>query len=140
MRYCTNCGRFTGGEPLFCNHCGSSYDVKLCPSRHPNPRNAEVCSQCGAREFSQPAPPPSGLVDAVHLLVTVGLPVALVAVSLAVLAGIINALLTNAQVQAFLVCTVLYLAFIWWIYVQVAEFLSGIFGRIKHPFKKRGGS
>ena len=31
----------TAGEPLFCNFCGRSYDLKLCPHRHPNPRNEE---------------------------------------------------------------------------------------------------
>ena len=48
MRYCNQCHRITPGEPLFCNLCGRSYDFKLCPHRHPNPRNAEVCSECGS--------------------------------------------------------------------------------------------
>ncbi len=56
MKYCYECGRMTAGEPLFCNFCGRSYDVKLCPRRHINPRIAEVCSQCGSRELSTPQP------------------------------------------------------------------------------------
>lgn len=56
MKYCYECGRMTPGEPLFCNFCGRSYDVKLCPSKHPNPRIAEICSQCGSRDFSTPQP------------------------------------------------------------------------------------
>ena len=56
MRYCNQCHRITPGEPLFCNFCGRSYDFKLCPHRHPNPRNAEICSQCGSRELSTPHP------------------------------------------------------------------------------------
>ena len=56
MRYCYNCNRVTYGKPLFCNSCGRSYDVKLCPRLHPNGRNAQACSQCGSRDFSTPAP------------------------------------------------------------------------------------
>jgi hypothetical protein len=56
MRYCYNCNRITQGEPLFCNFCGRSYGVKLCSRLHKNPRNAQICSQCGSRELSTPAP------------------------------------------------------------------------------------
>src|SRR5258707_4863267 len=56
MKYCYACGHRTGGEPLFCNSCGRSYDVKLCPKLHPNPRLAEACSQCGSRDLSTPQP------------------------------------------------------------------------------------
>ena len=56
MRYCNECHRMTAGEPLFCNFCGRSYDLKLCPHRHPNPRNAEICSECGSRDLSTPHP------------------------------------------------------------------------------------
>lgn len=56
MKYCYACGHVTVGEPLFCNACGRSYNVKLCPRRHPNPRRAEVCSQCGSRDLSTPQP------------------------------------------------------------------------------------
>ena len=56
MKHCYHCGRVTSGEPLFCNSCGRSYDVKLCPRLHVNPRYATVCSQCGSRELSTPQP------------------------------------------------------------------------------------
>jgi len=56
MRYCYNCNRVTYGKPLFCNFCGRSYDVKLCPRLHPNGRNAQACSRCGSRDLSTPAP------------------------------------------------------------------------------------
>lgn len=56
MKYCYECGRMTPGEPFFCNFCGRSYDVKLCPRMHPNPRIAEICSQCGSRDLSTPQP------------------------------------------------------------------------------------
>ena len=56
MKFCYECGRITGGEPLFCNFCGRSYDVKLCPKLHANPRFAEACSRCGSRDLSIPQP------------------------------------------------------------------------------------
>ena len=56
MKYCFNCNRTTAATPLFCNHCGATYDLKLCPRLHPNPRWAEVCSQCGSRDLSTPQP------------------------------------------------------------------------------------
>jgi hypothetical protein len=56
MKFCFNCNRITPGEPLFCNFCGRSYDVKLCPRRHANPRSAEACSQCGSQDLSTPQP------------------------------------------------------------------------------------
>jgi hypothetical protein len=56
MTYCYFCGRATAGKPPFCNHCGRSYDVKLCPRLHENTRGAEVCSRCGSRELSTPQP------------------------------------------------------------------------------------
>jgi hypothetical protein len=51
-----NCHRTTSGKPMFCNFCGASYSVKICPRHHINPRSAEACSQCGSRDLSQPQP------------------------------------------------------------------------------------
>src|SRR5438132_6306112 len=56
MKYCYHCDRVTIGEPLFCNFCGRSYDVKLCPRLHVNPRGTHVCSKCGSTELSTPQP------------------------------------------------------------------------------------
>jgi hypothetical protein len=56
MKYCYECNKITHGEPLFCNFCGRSYNVKLCPRLHKNPRSAQACSECGNRDLSVPAP------------------------------------------------------------------------------------
>ena len=56
MKFCYSCGHTTGGERLFCNSCGRSYDVKLCAKLHVNPRTADACSQCGSRDLSTPQP------------------------------------------------------------------------------------
>lgn len=56
MKYCYNCNKITSGEPLYCNFCARSYNVKLCPRAHVNPRSADACSQCGSRDLSTPQP------------------------------------------------------------------------------------
>jgi RNA polymerase subunit RPABC4/transcription elongation factor Spt4 len=56
MRLCTNCHQITVGKPLFCNKCGSSYNLKLCSRLHVNPRAAKICSQCGSKDLSTPQP------------------------------------------------------------------------------------
>ena len=56
MKHCYNCDRATIGKPLFCNFCGRSYDVKLCPRLHVNPRGTRVCSKCGTSELTTPQP------------------------------------------------------------------------------------
>ncbi len=56
MRYCSNCKKLTSGKPPYCNFCGRSYGVRLCPRGHKNPRAAECCSECGSPELSMPSP------------------------------------------------------------------------------------
>jgi len=56
MRYCFHCSRVTLGQPLFCNFCGRTYDLKLCHRLHENPREAEVCAECGSRDLTVPQP------------------------------------------------------------------------------------
>jgi hypothetical protein len=48
MKLCLNCRRTTPGKPTFCNFCGSSFNVRLCPRQHINPRSAEVVAFAGA--------------------------------------------------------------------------------------------
>jgi hypothetical protein len=83
MKYCYECGRMTAGEPKFCQFCGRTYDVKLCPRRHENPRFAEVCSQCGSRELSTPQPKVTPVWRALEFIarVMVGLLIAYVLLS-----------------------------------------------------------
>lgn len=92
MKFCYACGRTTGGKPLFCNFCGRSYDVKLCPRLHENPRMAEACSRCGNRNLSIPQPrvPLLWRVLAIILFIVPG--ALLFLVSLGVIAGIPAAL------------------------------------------------
>src|SRR5690242_753748 len=93
MKYCFNCDRLTPGEPLFCNTCGYSYDWKLCPRRHRNPRTAEACSQCGSRDLSSPQPRRPGWVPPLGLFLSIVPGVFLSVASVLVLLAVIIAAL-----------------------------------------------
>jgi hypothetical protein len=127
MRICLNCHRVTVGEPLFCNFCGRSFDAKLCPARHINPRNAEACSQCGSRDLTTPAPhAPIWLVPVLWtfkllpgvllLLMTVGL-----------LVGLVQALVSNQQVMGQFLAAGLLLAVLWYAYLQLPSAIRKLF-------------
>jgi hypothetical protein len=124
MRYCPQCHRLTAADPLYCNHCGSSYDAKLCPARHLNPRNAEVCAQCGSRDLSTPAPRLSlWLRPALFVLSLVpGVILALLLVMVGF--DILHEIATNGQVQVQLLILFLLLAFLWWIYIHLPKFIQ----------------
>jgi RNA polymerase subunit RPABC4/transcription elongation factor Spt4 len=133
MRHCYNCHRMTAGEPLFCNYCGRSYDTKLCPRLHPNPRTAEVCSQCGSRDLSvpQPSAPWWGLL--LLWLVSFLPGILLLLFSLAVVISFVQALVANPelfqQLMSRMVILVLMLGLLWWMYSQLPAFLRRAFGR-----------
>ena len=130
MRYCNHCHRITPGEPLFCNFCAHSYDFKLCPHRHPNPRNAEACSQCGSRELSTPHPRvPLWLAPLVALLsVFPGL--LLLGLTLLFVIGLINALVSNQQLLFQFMLVGLMLAFLWYLYMHLPAFLRRFITRL----------
>ncbi len=128
MRYCTRCCHITAGEdPLFCNHCGSSYDAKVCPARHVNPRTAEVCSECGSRDLSTPAPPLNALTASILKAVTYLPGVFLVLFSILLLAGFVNALAHDGRVQLQLLVLTLLVGIFWWIYSLLPPFLRRLF-------------
>jgi hypothetical protein len=135
MRYCNQCHRMTSGEPLFCNFCGRSYDLKLCPHRHPNPRNAGICSQCGSRELSTPHPRvPFWLIPIVKLL-TILPGLALVGLTIAFAFGVIRTLLTNQALMFQAVIAGLMLAFLWYLYSHLPHFLRRF---ISNLFQRSG--
>lgn len=117
MTYCYNCGRMTAGKPLFCGFCGRSYDVKLCPRLHTNPRIAEVCSQCGSRELSTPQPKVSFGWKVLEFFAKVIFGTLLVYISLSILA----ALLQTRQVQIGLVILGVLIGILWWLWSLLPE-------------------
>jgi hypothetical protein len=139
MKYCTNCHRITTVEPLFCNICGSSYNVKFCPRLHPNPRAAQTCSQCGSRELSTPQPKP-GFGSYPFLLLVKILPgVALGIATVFFAYALIHALISARQLVVpllFQAGSLLLLA--WVLYSILPEFLQKILKRIAHAMKRSG--
>jgi hypothetical protein len=118
-RYCYNCNKITVGEPLFCNFCGRSYDVKLCPRLHANPRTAGICSQCGSRDLSTPQPKVPFGVPILEFLMRMIPGTVLAALSITAVALFILAILTR---PALLLSTTLLLAalgFLWWVWSQI---------------------
>lgn len=118
MKFCYECGRLTAGEPLFCNHCGRSYEVKLCPRHHPNPRNASVCSQCGSHDLSMPQPRVPLWGKAVLHLVPLVFAVLLTVVSLAFLVEMLQELRHHPDVVFILAILI---GFLWWLWSQIPE-------------------
>lgn len=144
MRYCHQCNRITAGEPLFCNFCGRSYDLKLCPHRHPNPRTAEVCSQCGSRDLSVPQPKASlftkltvkGLSGLIYILPGV----ALVLVTILFLIAFLQALANNTQLQMQFVAAAVLVVVGWWISLQLPAVLRKGISRLFSSDSKRKDS
>jgi hypothetical protein len=91
----------TAGEPRYCQFCGRTYDVKLCPRRHENPRFAEVCSQCGSRELSTPQPKVSFLWRVIEFVARVIVGMLVVYVLLSFVYGIVTTRQTGNALMAF---------------------------------------
>ena len=136
MRYCNQCHRMTVGEPLFCNFCGRSYDLKLCSSRHVNPRSAEICSQCGSRDLSTPHPKVP-LFFAILLAVLPFFP-GLILLGLTILFAIsfIEALLTRPDLQFQFLLVALMFGFVWYLYLHLPAFLRHWIAKRLHKTKK----
>lgn len=125
MRYCSNCQRLTRGEPLYCNHCGRSYDVKLCPARHPNPRDAQACATCGSRELSTPQPRSSWAAAFLVSLLAVVPGVLLLLVSVVLFFGVLGALLQGSQPLTGAVLSLgLIVGVLWFVYLHLPGFLK----------------
>ena len=139
MRYCNQCHRITTGEPMFCQYCGSTYNVKLCPSRHVNPRTAELCSQCGSRDLTIPAP--RGRVWTAPLIYALSLlpGVLLFLVSVWFLYAFLNAVLTNQALLGNFLALGILLGVLWYAYMHLPHFVLKLFRTIWSKPKKDSG-
>ena len=120
MKYCYQCGKMTAGEPLYCGTCGRTYDVKLCPRSHVNPRGAEVCSKCGSRELSTPQPKVPMSLRLLALLVRLALGLLLFYASL----SLVIALLRTREVQQLMVAFGMLLAVLWWLWSKLPDWFQ----------------
>lgn len=122
MRFCFSCHRITTGEPLFCNHCGRSYDSKLCKRLHPNPRSAEVCSLCGSRELSTPQPRPSLWVRVLLRMITPLIGLFLWVMTICFFFAFIKMLFTDQRLLGPMMALGLIIAIVWLIYIYLPSF------------------
>jgi hypothetical protein len=137
VRYCYNCNHLTTGKPLFCGHCGRTYNVKLCPRLHTNPRSAEVCSQCGSRDLSTPQPRVPLWVPVVEFLVSVIPGVVLTVVSVLLVVLFIAQLLHSPRMLFAFVMLAIALGILWWVWSELPSwFRSAIYWILK---RKRDG-
>lgn len=57
MKRCTACFRYGRSNTQYCSHCGRSFNVRICPRGHINPRGVSFCTECGSADLSTPGPP-----------------------------------------------------------------------------------
>jgi uncharacterized membrane protein YvbJ len=117
MKYCNQCGKMTAGDALYCSHCGRTYDVRLCPRQHANPRGAEVCAKCGSRELSTPQPAIPIALRFLALVARLVLGLLLVYATLA----LVIALARSAQVQQFFVACGILLGVLWILWSKLPD-------------------
>ena len=116
MKHCYYCGRITAGEPLFCNTCGRTFDKKLCPRLHINPRSAEICSRCGSRDLSSPQPKVSLVWKFLEWLTRMVLGAVMGLFGLVFAYELLGAALKTHVVQTGLIvlgCVIAFLAWVW---------------------------
>ena len=58
MKYCSHCRHLNAGRPRYCQYCGHTFNVKLCPRGHINLPENLVCGECGSHDLTEPAPLP----------------------------------------------------------------------------------
>jgi hypothetical protein len=133
MKFCYQCGHVTAGKPLFCSFCGRTFDVKLCPRLHANPRFADVCSQCGSRELSRPQPKVALWWRVLALLLQIALGSFLVFLTLEFVAGILK----TEFVQNAMVVLGLLLMALWAVWIVLPEWLRKLLHRLLRRKEER---
>ncbi len=130
MKYCYNCNRITGGDPLYCNFCGRSYDLKLCPHKHPNPRHATACSQCGSRDFSTPQPRVPFWAPALEFLLGAIPGIVLLTATVLAIVVVAKVIATNPAVIASLAGPLILLGILWWMWLQIPRWFREAIHRL----------
>lgn len=136
MKYCYNCNRVTIGEPLFCNFCGRSYNIKLCPKLHVNPRYAEACSHCGSRELSTPQPKVPFWATILLFVLTLFPGLFLTILSIAAVAYFVHHFLNTPDTLLALAILQILLGMLWWGWTQIPLFFRGAIHRMLQQRRK----
>lgn len=140
MKYCFNCNRITPGVPLYCNFCGRSYDVKLCPRRHVNTRTAEACSQCGSRDLSIPQPRRPPWVPPLGFILSVVPGAFLTIASVVILLATITAILQRPDMIVVLVLLAIPFGILWSLWSEIPSwFRTWIYRLLKRRRERHDG-
>jgi RNA polymerase subunit RPABC4/transcription elongation factor Spt4 len=139
MKFCYACGRLTPGEPLFCNSCGKSYGVKLCPRLHVNPRSAEVCSQCASRDLSNPGPRVPLWSRILEIFLRAVLILLFIYVALLVLLAILKGILASRQAQDALLCIGVLILILFWLWQEVPDWVRKLVRHVLGRKEQRRG-
>jgi hypothetical protein len=123
MKICYGCGKVTTGKPSYCHYCGKTYDVRLCPRGHINPRSANVCSECGNKELSMAQPRVPLLLRPLLFLMSHLVGVALLVALLLFVAVFIHKLFTDPNGLLPLMCIGLYLCLAFFVWMMLPNFL-----------------
>lgn len=137
MKYCYYCNKVTIGEPLFCNFCGRSYNVKLCPRLHVNPRSAEICSQCASRDLSTPQPKVPVWTSVLLFFLSLVPGLLLAVISIAFVFFMVRQLLNRPDMFLALALLQIVLGFLWWGWMQIPLFFRSAIHRMLQ--RKRNG-
>jgi RNA polymerase subunit RPABC4/transcription elongation factor Spt4 len=119
MRYCYNCGRITSGEPKFCTFCRRTYNVKLCPRLHFNPREAHACSECGSPDLTTPQPRLPFWLRPLLFLISVLPGLLLLLLSTAFLIAYVYILFARPDLQLLFMILGLGLGLLWLLYMEL---------------------
>jgi len=138
MKYCTACGRLTAGAPLFCGTCGSSYNVRLCPQKHENPRSAQVCSQCGSKELSTPQPKRRLATRLLIVLLRLLPAVIVLSMTIALFLALLQVLIANEQwLMGKVICFSLWVVFLWVIFLMLPKWMQQPFRAVGRGVGRR---
>ena len=120
MKYCYQCGKMTPGDPLYCTRCGRTYDLKLCPRQHQNPRDVDVCSKCGSRDLSTPQPRIPMSIQLFAILLRLGLGLLLFYATLCLVVALFN----SPQVRQFFVAFGILMAILWGLWAKLPDWFQ----------------
>jgi hypothetical protein len=108
--------------------------VKLCPRHHPNPRNAEVCAQCGNLELSTPQPKVSIGWRFLEWVARILLGAFLVVLSGGIVIALLNGLLQSRDGQAGLFILGFLFAILWWLWSKLPDWFRKL---VRRSFEQR---
>jgi hypothetical protein len=130
LKFCYHCGQATFGEPLFCNFCGRSYNVKLCPRFHVNSRGTSFCSKCGSHDLSTPQlrVPLWARMLQFALIVISDVFVTVFSAGLVILFAISLSLGSNKWGDCIAICSVL--SVLWWSWGKSPVYLRKVIRRL----------